>query len=390
MRVTDVDLIPVEVPTKPLDDELGIAPYVGGQAVERVPGAADFGEALERTRDVGTSRGAILVRLETDGDVTGWGEVPGPLSVTRAVVETQIEPALLDRSLWEIEAFVEAARGGGYGWSNLPFVGGVEMAMWDARGKALDEPVHRLLGGKIVDALPVAFCLGLLPPEPSREKAREALDHGFTVLKTKASRYWRTDIERVAAMDDAVDGRLDLRLDPNRAWGFGDAVRVGAELDARGVRLQYLEQPIEVESFGTLRALRERLTQPIAINEDAYRPYNVFHCVKADAIDAAVVDVQPSGGLARLKRQAALAEASNVSLTHHSGHDLGLKNAAKLHVLASTPAFDLPFDTTYYAAAADVLAEPLRIEDGRMHVPERPGLAGAVDAEKIEAYRTDG
>lgn len=389
MNVTGVELVPVRIPTRPLEEDLGLAPYVGGPAVDRVPETHSFEEALEETRDVGTSRGGILVKVETDAGVTGWGEMPGPLAEARAVVETAVEPNLVGRPVWEMEAFVEAAREGGYVRSNLPYVGGVEMALWDAFGKHLDEPVHRFLGGKCADSVPVAYCLGLLTPEESRAKAREALDHGFSVLKTKASRYWRTDVERVAAMHDEVDGDLEFRLDPNRKWSFADAVRVGAKLHERDVHLQYLEQPIEVNSFGTLRNLRDRLTQPVAVNEDAYVPYNVFQCVKADAVDAVVADVQPAGGLLRLKRLAGLAAESNVSMTHHSGHDLGLKNAAKLHVLSSTPAFDLPFDTTYYAGEDDVLEEPLRIEGGRMVVPDRPGLAGPVDEAKVEEYRTD-
>ena len=84
------------------------------------------------------------------------------------------------------------------------------------------------------------------------------------------------DVEHVTAMHEAVDGELEFRVDPNRQWTFADAVRVGTALADHGVHLEYLAQPIEVNSFGTLATLRERLTQPIAINEDAYLPQNTI------------------------------------------------------------------------------------------------------------------
>jgi len=389
MRVTDIELIPVSIPTRPLEEELGLAPYVGGPSIADVPAHHTFEEALAKCQDVGTARGAILVRVDTDAGISGWGEMPGPLNVARAVLDSAIEPALVGEPVWDVESFVDAAGRGGYNRSNLPFVGGVEMALWDALGKEAEKPVYQLLGGKCVESVPIAFCLGLLTPENSREKAQEAADHGFSVLKTKASRYWRTDVERVRAMHDAVDGALDFRVDPNRQWGFEDAVRVGAKLEDAGIHLQYLEQPIEVNSFDTLATLRERLTQPIAINEDAYIPQNIFQSVKRDAVDAAVVDLQPVGGISRMRRLAALALESNISLAHHSGHDLGLKNAAKAHLAAATPELNLALDSTYYAAEGGVLETPLPIEDGRMPVPDRPGLAGPVDEAAIDRYRTD-
>lgn len=389
MRVTDIELIPVAVPTRPLDEELGLAPYIGGGNITDLSPDLSFAEALGELDHVEQHREVVLVRVETDTGVTGWGELPGYPDQAQAALETQIEPSLLGREVWDIESFVEAAASGEYQRSYHLYVGGVEMALWDALGKAADKPVYELLGGKRYDSAPVAYCVGLLPPDESRRKAREAHEHGFSVLKTKASRYWETDVERIKAMDDAVDGALEFRLDPNRQWSLNQALRVGAKLADAGIHLQYLEQPIAGDSFDQYASLRERLDQPIAINEDAYFPVNIFQSLKRDAIDVAVVDLQPAGGMLRMKRLAMLGSLGTISLAHHSDHDLGLKNAAKCHLMAATPEFDLPFDTTYYAAAADILSEPLEINNGRMTVPERPGLAGAVDETAVETYRTD-
>jgi L-Ala-D/L-Glu epimerase len=394
MRVSDIEIIPVEIPTNSRDEELGLAPYIGGFAIEEQPEDLSLEEALERCEDE-SYRSRLLVRLETDEGITGWGEMPGSADsapMVRSIIEQLIEPKLLDHPVWNIEALLEEFTNDAYGLGYrdpTAYFGGVEMAMWDALGKEAGKPVYQLLGGKVTDSVPVAFCMGIMPIDDARQKAREAREHGFDVIKTKGSRYWRRDVERLVAIHEAVDGEVDLRLDPNRMWSDDVALRVGAKLAAVGVHLEYLEQPIDSDSFGSLKRLRERLTQPIAINEDAYLPHHVYHAVTEDAIDAAVVDMQPSGGLLGLKRLAGLAAEANVSLSHHSGHDLGIKNAAKAHAYASMPQLDLAFDCTLYTATDDVLEEPLEIENGRMAVPERPGLAGPIDEATITEYRTD-
>jgi L-alanine-DL-glutamate epimerase-like enolase superfamily enzyme len=392
MRITDIETIPVEIPVKPLDEEWGLSPYVAGIRLADLPASLSFEEALEENEDATTSGKKLLIRVETDDGVVGWGEMKVPtMELGATVVDELIAPELIGRKVSEIAGYVDAFRD--FASTNYidvtPFLGGAEIAMWDALGKTLGQPVHQLIGGKTRDTYPLAFCLGVLTPDESRKHARFAAEHGFSTLKTKASRYWDADVARIEAMDDAADGRLDFRLDPNQQWSVNDAVRVGGRLERAGIHLEYLEQPIRVDSFGHLKRLRERLTQPIAINEDAYFPHNVYQAVREDAIDAAVVDVVPAGGILGLKRLAGVAADANVPLAHHSNFDLGIKNAAKLHVLASTPAFDLPMDSVYYALEDHVLAEPLEIEDGEFVVPDRPGLAGHVDEEAVERYRID-
>jgi L-alanine-DL-glutamate epimerase-like enolase superfamily enzyme len=365
---------------------------VSGGRLSDLPESLSFEEALERNESATRSGRKLLVRLETDGDVTGWGEMKVPtMRMGRTVIEELLEPELVGRNVWEVESFVDEFSGFSsmYYTDITSFLGGVEMAMWDAWGKHLGVPVHQLIGGKCADTVPVAFCLGLMSPDESREHARFAAEEGFSVLKTKGSRYWETDVERIVAMHEAADGRLDFRLDPNQLWSFEDAVRVGARLEDAGIYLQYLEQPVRVDSFGTLKRLRQRLKTPIAVNEDAYFQYSISQIAEEDAIDAAVIDVVPAGGILKFGKLAAVAGEAGISLSHHSNFDLGIKLAAKLHVTASNPAVNLPIDAVYYAYEDYLLEEPLEYGAGELTVPDRPGLAGTVDAEQIERYRLD-
>lgn len=370
MAIESVEAVPVEVPVAPLE-EGGVAPYSSNH---------------DRVETVGRT----LVRVETDDGIVGWGEMLTAMQsprVTSAVIADVIAPELRGRKLGEIRGFLDSFY---YPYvKTRPFLGAVETALWDALGKRRGAPVSELLGGGVREQIDVAYCLGIHSSEDSRCYAARALDQGFSVLKTKAGPDWRRDVERIRAIDDEVGGALELRLDPNQGWSFEDAVRAGAALEDDGIYLQYLEQPCRIDTPGTYERLRQRLCQPIAVNEETYFPGNLGAICRRDAADVACVDLVPAGGLTAVRDQIAVAAESGLSVTHHNGFDLGIKQAAVLHLYASTPALTLPPDSVYYGWADHVLANPLAVEDGAMTVPTDPGLGVSVDGPAVERLRVD-
>lgn len=364
-------------------EEGGLAPYVTNHgAVENVD--------------------RVIVRVETDGGVVGWGELRTFLSpeATIAILEEGIAPIVEGHSPFEVESlrqllFIEYA-------NTDMFFAPVEVACWDIIGKTVGRPVYELLGGWTAPAtterrldteydisrkVEVAYCVGILSPEESRVHAVHALEEGYSVLKTKAGRDWQQDVERVAAMHDEVDGQLEFRLDPNQGWRFDEAVRVGAALADRGIYLQYMEQPIRIDAHESLTALRNRLPQPIAPNEDTYVAHNLREIAARGAADVAVVDLTPAGGITALRKQAAIAEDAGLALAHHCAFDLGIRTAAILHAVTGIPGFTLPPDTVYYAWADDVITEPFEVIDGEIEVPDGPGLGVEVDEAKLREHR---
>ncbi len=368
MEVTQLEAIPIEMGVKSKDEPEGLAPYVTNHgAVETM--------------------GRMLIRLETSGGITGWGEMRNTLSpeATKTILENDIAPHVKGRKVWEIEDFTDSFF---FEYMDInTFIGGVEMAMWDALGKYREAPVHELIGGKCDDVVEFAYCVGILSPSESREHAQRALDRGYSVLKTKAGRDWKQDVARIEAMHDEADGDLEFRLDPNQGWTFENAVRVGAMLEDKGIYLQYMEQPIRIDSFGTFKRLRNRLRTPICANEDMYFQRNLLELGKEDAIDVGVVDIIPSGGILGMKRLAGTAGDLGISLSHHNAFDLGVKTAAVLHAVSSTPEINLPPDTVYYAWEDDIIETPFTIDEGEIQVPDDPGLGVVVDEDKVEQYR---
>ena len=371
MVITSVEAIPVELDVKPRSEPHGLAPYVSNHE-----------EVWSRTR--------MLVRVDTDGDITGWGEMLVGMksaSVTCAVIEDVIAPQLVGQEITELRSIVESFY---FPYAKIrPFLGAVETALWDALGKHLDASISTLFGGRTADTVEIAYCLGIMEPEESRKFVRRAYDAGFRTLKTKAGHDPQLDVDRLIAMHDEVDGEIEFRIDPNQGWSAEDAVRVGARLEDVGVYLQYLEQPCQLASPGTFKRLRQRLRTPVAVNEDSYFEGNLHAYLREDAVDVAVVDHVPAGGILAVKDQAATAKSAGVSVAYHSGFDLGIKTAAMLHTVTTTPAIDLAPDSVYYAWEDYLVTDPPIFEDGALHVPDGPGLGVNVDDSKIEEYRID-
>ncbi|EMA37731.1 mandelate racemase/muconate lactonizing enzyme family protein [Halococcus hamelinensis] len=385
MEITEINAYGVNVPLVPFE-EGGLAPYVTNH---------NSLDDMDR----------ILVEVKTDDGLSGWGEVRSFLTpeATISVIEDGVQPLVLGQSPFELEklrrqVFIE--------YTNADmFFAPVEVACWDIVGKALDEPVYKLLGGWTTPtqtetkhrsnqgeyddekAVEIAYCLGILSPEKSRERAAEVLESGYSVLKTKAGRDWKTDVARIKAMHDEVDGELEFRLDPNQGWTTDQAIRVGSSLADAGIYLQYMEQPIRVNAHKSLASLKNQTGQPIGPNEDTYIPNNLRRLIDAGAIDVAVLDLTPAGGIAGLRQQAGIVEDAGLPMVHHCAFDLGVRTAAILHAVYGIPGFSMPPDSTYYAWEDDVIECEFTVDNGAIEVPEEPGLGIDIDRSRIEEYR---
>lgn len=148
-----------------------------------------------------------------------------------------------------------------------------------------------------------------------------------------------------------------------------------------------MEQPIRVDAHASLTRLRQRTAQPIGPNEDTYIARNLREMIERGALDVAVLDLTPAGGISAVRQLAGIAEDAGVPAAHHCAFDLGIRTAAIVHTVSSVPGFTIPPDTVYYAWEDDILVEELTIEDGSIRVPNGPGLGIEVDETKLEDCR---
>jgi L-alanine-DL-glutamate epimerase-like enolase superfamily enzyme len=264
---------------------------------------------------------------------------------------------------------------------------GLELALWDICGQAAGLPVAVLLGGILRPRIELAACMGIQTYERAGEMAKWYVEQGFTTLKTKAGSDLREDVEMVRGVRDAVGDKLQLRIDPNRAYSREQGARLAKELEQ--YNLQYLEQPIPAEPLSDATWLREQSRTPIALNESVVDPASVLAILQAGAAAFILPDTHIAGGILPCVNIGRLCEAAGIPCIMHCGHDLGPKTAAMLHVAAACPAYSLANDSTYYGLVDDIICERLVIERGTMAVPLTPGLGIAGDPERISRYAVD-
>jgi L-Ala-D/L-Glu epimerase len=328
-----------------------------------------------------TTKESLIVKLETDAGLVGWGETPDDWvnKSYEGTPEAPMRDQALGRSPFDLEAWYAENTLGSY------LASGVEMAMWDLIGKATRQPLYRLLGGAVRKTIELAACMGIRPYEEAKTIARKYVEMGFSTMKTKAGRAPEEDLEMVRGIRDGVGDRLKLRIDPN--MGYAPDVALALARDLETFNLEYLEQPIPFSCIGEAARMRRRTTTPIALNESVTTPEIVLQILELRAADVILPDTYQCSGILGVKKVAALGAAAGVPCVFHCSHDLGIKTAAMLHVVASTPNFSLANDCTYYGLSDDIIAPMHRIERGFMSVPEGHGLGVSVDEQKLAMYR---
>jgi L-alanine-DL-glutamate epimerase-like enolase superfamily enzyme len=328
-----------------------------------------------------SAKECILVRLETDTGLVGWGETPEDwLTKTfEGTPEDQMRGQVLGRDPFDLERWYAENTLGSY------LASGVEMALWDIVGKATKQPLYRLLGGRVRKKIELAACMGIRPYDEAKSIARGYLEAGFSTLKTKAGRRPEEDLDMVRGIRDGVGDNLKLRIDPNQ--GYAPEIAIPLARDLEKYNLEYFEQPMPQAYIGEAAQLRRRSRTPIALNESVTTTEVTLQILELRAADVLLPDTYQCGGILAVKKVAALCEAAGVPCVFHCAHDLGLKTAAMLHVVASTPNFPLANDCTYYGLADDICTPLHKIERGHMDVPEGPGLGVNVDDAKVAKFR---
>src|SRR5687768_12628911 len=294
MKITNLHAQRVRIPQKP-----PIAPY-------------------QNRYQAGTHKEALLVRLETDTGLAGWGETPDDW-INKSFEGTPVErlrSQVLGRDPFDVEAFYAENTLGSY------LASGVEMAMWDLIGQATRQPLYKLLGGAIRKKIELAACMGIRPYDEAKAIAQSYVEQGFTTLKTKAGRRAEEDLEMVRGIRDGAGDRLKLRIDPN--MGYEPTVALQLARDLEKYHLAYLEQPMHLTLLAESARLRRQTRTPLALNESVTTPEVVMQILKLGAADVILPDTYQGGGILQVKKVANLCEAAGVPCVFHCAHDLGL------------------------------------------------------------------
>jgi L-alanine-DL-glutamate epimerase-like enolase superfamily enzyme len=255
----------------------------------------------------------------------------------------------------------------------------MDIALWDIAGKLASQPIATLLGGapRALDAY--ASLLRYGEPPLVAAATERALAQGFTHIKLHEDR-----LETVRAARDAAGEATWISLDTNCPWTVAEAIDQAGALEP--LRLAWLEEPVwPPEDHAGLARVRAATSIPIAAGENLMSPHELVQMMRAGAVDICQPSVIKFGGITAVAQAAALAKAHSVDYVPHCFY-FGPGFLASLH-LAAAFAPDVPFELFFGDLAASPYHDAVRAKDGRLRVPDGPGLGIEPDMEVIERYR---
>ena len=301
----------------------------------------------------------------------------------------RVTPDLIGHEAFDIARLTERLHRkhfGGVGPANQrrysnQILAGVELALWDAVGKLLGQPVHRLMGGAVRDEIAYFGFVQGDGPEEVGAHARELAGQGFEVIYLKVGRGDELDVANTRAVRAAIGGRR-LRVDANEAWDTLTARRMIEKL--KGFDLEFLEQPSIAESPAALARLRRVSPVPIAADQMVSTPQQVFEVCRHEAADVIVLGIHETGGLGGMRKAAAVAEAAGLNICLHGVYESGITTCASNQVAATIPNLDDGNQIMVQLLAEDIVAAPpLATMDGRLPVIDGPGLGFELDQDAV-------
>ena len=360
--------------------------------------SAAYPEPLYPAWAPGTSwnrRDALLVRVDTDEGISGWGALYAHDSP--AAIDAWLKPQLIGQDPFALEQHARLFRMAGGAW-------GVEIALWDIIGKATNQPIYKLWGGH-KDRVPgYASCIELRSGEQRAEDAAARRAEGWRATKLRLHDWTiKDDIAQVEAVRKAMGDDFVILVDANQAqqpgtrhpdpspiWNYERAVQTARELQRLGVF--WLEEPLDRYDYDGLKKLCAAVDLYIAGGENNRGLHEYRTLVEENVYDIIQPESMVSETMSSLRKVCALAEFHRKLVApHHGGGGIGL--IAHLHLACAVP------NSTYFEMLCEppkmttddfqwYLEEPVRIDaEGNIVVPSGPGLGVQPDADKLKAFR---
>jgi len=347
-------------------------------------------------------RNLIFIRLDTDEGISGCSEATCH-NKTRALLgylEEARSRYILGTDPFDIEnLFARMFRLDYNNAGNVQntVISAVEIACWDIVGKALGQPVWRLLGGKCRDRIP-AYANGwyTVDRDPQRfaERAREVVAMGYRALKFDPFGAGGLEMPReekhrtvaiVEAVRDAVGPDIELFIEAHGRMSPSTAIDMARRLEPYDPG--WYEEPVPPEDIESLVFVKSRVSIPVATGERAHTRYGFRELIERRAADILQPDVIHAGGLLETKKIASMAEACYMTVAPHNSAGPGC-TAASVHLAACTPNFKIQecFDDFAEPWVKEAVRGAPVVRDGYFELPQRPGIGIELDEEVLRAH----
>ena len=356
----------------------------------------------------------LFVEVQTDEGVTGWGEVTGTMPVANRTVCAGIrhvsdflegdDPRLIEKTWNKIfRAFTYMGSRG----ASTSIISGIDIALWDIRGKVLGLPISELFGGPVRDGIPI-YC----HPEDGAS-VEDAVQHAKAIAAT-GQKSLKTDpwqpkheeeedgyltgklsaeaenhgVDLIAAIREAVGPDFEILIDCHGRFDAPTAIRLAKALEPYDIF--WFEEPVPVESIHALRQVRENVGVPICVGERIHTRWEFVPILENELADYIMPDVTWTGGITEIKKIATMAEAYYVPISPHDASG-PINVLAGAHAMASVPNHYRVETSRAKLNAYDVFIDhPLDIRGDKIFLSNRPGLGIELDKDYMRGHALEG
>jgi D-galactarolactone cycloisomerase len=357
---------------------------------------------------VGDRRQTAICVIETNVGIEGYGEAfyfGGPSPIVAMMMEQAFGTLVIGADPFDTSVLWDKL----YNWTRdqgqkgvtISALSAIDIALWDIKGKALELPVYKLLGGAYRTKAK-AYATGLYEPQsvPSIVDAlvEEAVGHktlGFHGMKLKIGYDLTTDVRYVCAIREAIGDDLGLMVDANHAYNAPEAIRLARAMEPFDIT--WFEEPVPPEDLDGYLEVKRNTSIPIAGGECEYTRYGFRDLIVRRAVDVLQPDICATGGFTEMRNIVAMASAANLPVIAYVwGTNIGL--AAALQYFAALPNFPerrfpaepwFEYDRSANPLRDGVSVEQFALENGYLAIPDRPGLGITLDMDFIERYSAD-
>ena len=347
-----------------------------------------------------SERKICIVKITSDSGQVGWGEGYGPATIIKAGIE-HLSQYIIDLNPLETETIwgimyrrsLDFARSGVL----VSAMSAIDVALWDLKGKLLDQPVHQLLGGKKRDII-IPYATGMYFNDrdnlsqslPAEAKGYSEL--GYKAMKMKVGLGVEQDIEYVSAVRQAIGPDVLLMIDSNHAYNLREAVALAKAVEEYNI--SWFEEPVSPEYYDQYAQLRQKTSIPIAGGECEYLRFGFQRLFQSNAVDIAQPDICATGGLTEAKRIATLASVYGVEIVPHTW-GTGIALAAAAHFIANldvlpgrmmAPSAFIEYDRTENKLREELTSSDMTFVNGEFTISDEPGLGFHMNEDVLQKY----
>ncbi len=367
----------------------------------------------------------LFIEVRTDAGISGWGEITTTTKVANRAVAAVVrhlndllvgdDPSRIEQ-IWH-KVFRSFTYMGSRGASSNA-VSGIDIALWDIRGKSLGLPIYQMLGGAVRDDILLYTHpdqRSFADPDGEMNKAavvaeiRAIVDSGHTAIKFDpfpnhegsvghrhgyldgelGKKGERQGAELTALIRETAGPEVDILIDAHGRFDVPTAIRLCRSLEEAG-KIDWFEEPVPVESYHALRQVRERVSAAITVGERLHTRWEFVPILESRLADHIMPDVTWTGGITELKKIATMAEAYYVPISPHDASG-PINVVAGAHVMMTVPNFyrleTSRHDLGRYNA---FLEKPLDNSGGRLKLTGEPGLGIAMNTDVLRASVVEG